>query len=197
MTPPLAARTKQKKTDGDLNARVSQCSNVNAFILLSYMHLGRLISASASEPVWLWLNLLGGASMSVWAGPLKRSRKESGRSASSFKLFCAHSLRVITILTILKTDIQILKFIILHASETFENALEIRRSKYIHTYRPKNKTVFGDFTACLPGHSASSAKGILGIDIPSVNGCHSLELRRSVITHGLGSSYINPRTNKK
>lgn len=44
--------------------------------------------------------------MSMLAGPLNRSRKESGRSVSSAKLFCAHSLRVITILTILKTNRQ-------------------------------------------------------------------------------------------
>lgn len=44
--------------------------------------------------------------MSMLAGPLNRSRKESGRSVSSAKLFCAHSLRVITMLTILKTTRQ-------------------------------------------------------------------------------------------
>lgn len=74
--------------------------------LLSYLRLGRLISLPASEPVRLWLNLLGGAWVSIWAGPLKRSKKESGRSVSSCRLFCAHSLRVITIPTILRTGRQ-------------------------------------------------------------------------------------------
>ena len=77
------------------------------FFLFPHERLERLASLSASEPVRLWLNLLGGACMSVLAGPLKRSKKESGRSVSSFKLFCAHSLRVITILTILRGGRQI------------------------------------------------------------------------------------------
>lgn len=89
----------------EVSVDVLMCTHFVSF-LLSYVRLGRLISLSASEPVWLWLNLLGGACMSVLAGPLKRSKKESGRSVSSVKLFCAHSLRVITMLTILNTGRQ-------------------------------------------------------------------------------------------
>lgn len=56
-----------------------------------------------SELVWVWLNLLCGACWSTGAGPRKRSRKESGRSASSAKLLWAHSLSVITMPTNLST----------------------------------------------------------------------------------------------
>lgn len=66
------------------------------------LRLERLVSFSNSDPAQLWLNLLGGACVSLWAGPLKRSRKESGRSVSSLRLFWAHSLKVMTMLTILQ-----------------------------------------------------------------------------------------------
>ncbi|TNN66022.1 hypothetical protein EYF80_023778 [Liparis tanakae] len=46
---------------------------------------GADVTFTLQEP--LWLNLLGGACMSLLAGPLKRSKKESGLSVSSAKLF--------------------------------------------------------------------------------------------------------------
>lgn len=72
-----------------------------------YMYLEGLSLFPVSEPVWQGLNLPSCPGMPMSAGPLKRSRKESGRSVSSVKVFCAHSLIVITIVTILNTVSQI------------------------------------------------------------------------------------------
>ena len=146
--------------------------------LSSYVRLVRLISLS--EPVWLWLNLLGGACMSMWAGPLKRSKKESGLSVSSTKLFCAHSLRVITILTILNTG--------QHTCKDFNTGHQRYGNKF-----SLNKYWSGlvHSTAVIPGQSTSPPQGILGINISSVIGRHSLKLWGSVITHRLCSTHIN------